>query len=45
MLLKNIEFWEDWPTTKEIVILRPHKGSGTVILNRDDLHKEVTWYY
>ena len=37
MLLKNTEFLKDWPT-----ILRPDKGSGTVILNRDDYIKKLS---
>ena len=37
---KNIEFWKlDY--NKDIVILHPDKGSGTVILNSDDYIKKL----
>ena len=40
--LKKHRILKILPNNKDIVILRPDKGSGTVILNRDDYIKKLS---
>ena len=42
MLLKSIEVWKRLAKSKDIVILRPHKGSSTVIFNRDNYIRKLS---